>query len=1134
MSSVKELAVQLSNQETQRFTLLRLLQISAAGHDVSLAAEQVVRYCLYSSSATSAAVLSLSLDVLKASPAHRFWVDALAVVLDCVRSGSSDLCTIALTKMPGMPHAALQHLALFATSGVCDAMRKDDSVPVRVAAVGAASAIALRDRPLSAPSLDTVRLEQLSPEHDAVVRTGVARCLHALVEACFDSSDDVAVGAFSALVAFAANADAERRKSVLSATRDATADTIWVLLQTRRAQVSSRFEPVALAPRGALRRPTVKALAQLAARSLAGGLGQDAAAVEDSPAAAAEWGSKCVNKVLFPLCATPEAKVSAAACSSLLHICGNVRGNVDKERVAKWGARAVTRIVKLLEENEGSLATLVITGLVQDATRGLAALSKNEFVNSRFVVTTCISLLAFAVRCPRATLRLEALSVIGATVVEFDLSGRDAGIGASLAAITKSQGWKRLLAAAENDEDSPIRAEVVCCFAHSLLDASQKIVECPKPALMQQLTDVWAMMLANLVRASLPCLSWPPSPSSAYAKQVFLKMFEALGQYAAFTFRTRGVGMEEYEQIQEAMVKAALEQSDVDTRSALLLCITKYWLTSGLKAESNVGHVLKAIWKHAEDHFIDEEVMLKDMHIGVPWSDAESGTTTPAQRAVEGGYISTATIISKRTRAVVDTVGSTLTTALEESLFGSLALRTAAAEGTTLITDYAYVVLGSLLSLVHHNPRSAERAIALLKNYQDVMDKAQSTDLLVYDAMQNTIAGLEMYKDNFFPKTIPVRILPGTETAAVNQHAWLARVTESCVYATSRVDEPEREAGTVAAEEAILRAASLVQGRMKGFNAATLHGDAGDVRDAVEGNQQTLNGASDPFSVVASHSMDTVKGLALLRVTVTNRSAFEVANALLTCSAAGALAPLPDAAAELQLGTLAVGASIAQRVTFAVRYGQGFAGKIFFSVHVRGDRDDLSVRQKSAEQACVPYYVPSSDVLLLRAPAAGAGVDVFRRRWDLMRAQTSFHVVIGRAQSLDSLVDVLERRSRCLRQVGRMRTYSHVSTLVADSSRGDYIAAAILAPEASGRTGKGPCMAYVSIRSNSESYSSAFRTECRDWLASSFKVIFVDENASEKDRNLALRPQDSFFVTDGGGLTPYQRWRKAHADRMSN
>lgn len=275
MASVKELAVQLSRQETQRHTLLRLLQISACGHDVAVAAEQVVRYCLYSSTSTTPAVLSLALDVLKASPAHTYWVDALAVVIDCIRSGSSDVCTVALTKIPGMPHAALQHLALFATSAVCDAVLKDESPDVRCAAVGAAAAIALRDRPLSAPSLDTVRLEQLPPEHSSIVRRSVARCLHALLDASFDSADEVAVAAFSCLVSFAARADAERRKSVLSATRDATADSVWMLFQGRLAQVSKRFEPIALAPRGRLRRTTVKALAQLAARCLAGGLGHE-------------------------------------------------------------------------------------------------------------------------------------------------------------------------------------------------------------------------------------------------------------------------------------------------------------------------------------------------------------------------------------------------------------------------------------------------------------------------------------------------------------------------------------------------------------------------------------------------------------------------------------------------------------------------------------------------------------------------------------------------------------------------------------------------------------------------------------------------------------------------------------------
>lgn len=1121
---MKHLAMQLSRQDLQQENLLRLIQLAACGHDVAIAAEQVVRYCLHSSmSSSSPQVLSLAIDVLKASPAHRFWVEALSVIIECIRSASSrrQAAVVALSKIHGLPHAAMQHIALYATTTLCDACVAE-AVTVRVAAVPAVAALVLRDRPLSAPSIDTVRLEQLSNEHTGIVRNAVGRLLNVLVEAVFDEADAVAVAAFATLTAFAARSDAQRRKSVLSSTRDATAHSVWCLLRARLKDVAKRFEHLAIAERAPHRRLVVKALAQLAARCLMAG-------ANDS---CVEWASSCVSKTIVPLCSAAEARVAAAACSSLLHVCSNVKNGVDKDVVAKWGVRSVSRISKLLQEHEGHIPTIVVTGLVQDATRGLAALSKNQFTTSKFVVETGVNLLEYAVRCPRTSQRLEALSVIGGTVVEFDLSGRDGDVGSCLSAVTKSKTWKRVLAAAEDPASSPIRAELVCCFGHALLDASKKIAGCTTAKMKEGLTDVWATMLANLVRATLPCLSWPSTPAVAYAKQVFLKMFEALGQYSSFIFRRKGIGMEEYEHIQEAMVKAAAEQTDVSTRSALLTCITKYWLTSGLKAESNAGLVLNAIWDHAQDHFRDEEVMLKELQVGAAWSDAQNGETTPAQRAMEGGYVSVTTAISKRTRAIADTVGSTVTTALEETLFGSIALRTAAAEGSTLVTDYAYTVLAASLALVHRNPKMAEKVTMNIRRYRDILDSAQSSDLIVYEAIDNTMRAVEMYYDEFFPKVIPVRALSSNGYNEDNSHAWLERVTESCVYATSRVEDSVLEAGTVSAEESILRASALVRGQMTGFNTATLHGMSQNC--VVEGNQQTLNGAADPFCVVASHSMDTVKGLALLRITVTNRSAFSVPNASMTCSAAGALVPLPDAPAELQLGTLEVGASIVQRVTYAVRYNSGYAGRIFLCIHVRSDKDDIGGGNlASAEQPCIPYYVPSSDVLLLRTPTDSAGVDVFRRRWDLMRAQTSFHVVIGREQSVDSLVDVLERRSRCLREVGRMRTYSHVSALVADSSRGDYIAMAIVAPEATGSSGRGSCIGYIHVRSNSASYSRAFRSECRDWLKASFKVIVVDEDGSD-DKRFALKPQDSYFVTDGGGLTPYQRWRKAHANRMAN
>jgi len=1127
MTTVKQLAVQLSRQDTQSKTLISLLQLAACGHDVSLAAEQVVRYCLHStSSTTSPQVLSLALDVLKASPSHKYWKQALAIIIECVKANGQP-AVVALSKIPGMPHAALQHLALYSATPLIDAVENSSNPQtVRIPAITAVAALVLRDRPLSAVSIDTVRLEKLTTEHGTIVRNNIARLLHALYTAIFDGVNSaVSVAAFSTLTSFAASSDAQRRKSILSSTRDAIADTIWNLLMTRLPEISKLFKHIAMDDKGPHRRLTVKALAQLCAKCVAPG----------SNDISQEWANLCISKTLLPLCITSEARVAATSCSSLLHICSNAGPKVDNEDLAKWGVRAVSRITKLLQEHEGFIPTLVVTGLVQDATRGLAALSKNEFATSKFIIDTGVNLLSFAVRCPRTSQRLEALSIIAATIVEFDLSGKSDGSGSCLASITKSSAWKRIINGSEESAKSPIRAELVCCFAHALLDAGKKIYQAPNPQMREGLTDIWALMLANLIRATLPCLTWKSTPAVAYAKQVFLKMFEALGQYSTFIFRRRAVGMEEYEVIQEAMVKATSEQEDVNTRSALLTCITKYWLSSGLKAESNAGHVLTAIWKHAQDHFQDEQIMMKELQVGAAWSDAENGESTAAQRAVEGGYVSVTTAITKRTRVIADTVGTVATSAFEEIMFGSIALRTAAAEGSSLITDYAYTVLSSCVALVHQNPKMAEQVIGIVHKYRNILDAAQSSDLIVYETIDNSLQALSMYQDEFFPKNIPLRALPNNpQNLQHNPHAWLARVTESCVYATSRVDDSELEAGTVTTEEAILRAGATVKSQMKGFNSTTLHGPPPSARDHLEGNQQILNGASDPFSVIASHGMDTVKGLALLRITVTNRSAFAVPNASITCSAAGALVPLPDAPSELQLGSLEVGASIEQRVTYAVRYNSGYAGRIFLCVLVRDDPGDLSGAHAKAEQPCLPYYVPSSDVLLLRTPTDGAGVDVFRRRWDLMRAQTSFHVIIGRDQSVDSLVDVLERRSRCLREVGRMRTYSHVSTLVADSSRGDYIAMAIVAPEAMGIEGKGSCVAHIHVRSNSPSYSKAFRGECRDWLKSSFKVVVQEDDGDEGHDRLALKPQDSFFVTDGGGASPYDRWRRAHSDRLAH
>lgn len=851
------------------------------------------------------------------------------------------------------------------------------------------------------------------------------------------------------------------------------------------------------------------------------------------------------------------------AASCLVHVCCYCKADVG-ERKVRWACKGVARIVRVLAESAEAMSYVVRTDVVKDGFRGLAAVSKETGVNGKFVAGSAVGLLPHVAGLAKVADRLEGMVVLASAVVEFDLSGRDGGGGASLAAVTSSAAWKGILSESEKkekgkiaaagevvkapEEDDATAAELVCCFGQALLDASGKIVAVKDFGLREGLLTIWAGMLAKFLGRTVGCLGWRYSSASSFAKEMYLKLFEALGQYSAYATRVRGVGMDEYERLQEVLISAAMRQEDVDTRAALLICVTKYWISSALKAEANAGHVLKAVWRHAQEHYCDEQVLLDEARTGALWSEAKVGGLTRSERATEGGYVSLLAALTKKTRSVIDTVGTTFTEVLETKLFGSIALATSAAEGSTLTTDYAYSSLGSLLALVHRNPTYAEKAIAVARRYLDIMDSAESADLLVRESVYNAIAAMEMYLDEFFPKPVAVRAdvvasIPSQATSPKlkggsvidpkDPHAWLANVTQSCVFATSRLDDPSKETVTVSAEEAVLHASSVSALRLRSLNPSTLRNREPGSENLIEGDSQTLSGAVDPFGVVASHAMDTVKALATLKVTIVNRSAFHVSNVSLAFSAGGALTPLPDAAMSLIVGSLAPGSSASQRVTLAVRHNQGFAARVQLSVHVRDDEVDAAEGAFLAEQPCLPYYIPSSDVLLLRAPPPSAGVDVFRRRWDLMRESSSFHVIIRQNQDLDGFVDTLERHSGCLREVGRIRITSHVSAMVADSSRGDYIALAALAPEARGETGSGPCLVYVTIRSGSAAYSRAFRNECREWLKSRFKVLIVDEEPEQAKKVQALHPQDAYFSNDSRGLTDYQRWRAAHAARMA-
>lgn len=1166
MDAVDELSKQLARQDTQVQVLHELLQHNAKGLDVSVAAERIVRYCLYSSSGTTPQILSLSLDVLTASPAHAHWVDVLSVIIENMSRSSTSACLTVISKIPSLPHAALQHLVLYASSPLIGALGNDRSAAIRRVAAHAVGTMVLRARPLTALSTEPIRLEHLNEEQTSIVRNNIERLLYALIQAVFDSALEVAATALSLLTNFALESDAATEVSLLDATKHATASAIWDVMIPSAAKIADRFAPaIAKLARGhtdgqptappaerlavretiRFRKESVKGIARLAARVF-NDKHTDASAQPEQRAenasmnglnaeTARSWSVRWIDTVLAPLCDDSRMEVASCASVTLLMVCCYAVQSPSLEKIAQWGIRAVRRLTRVLSENDGKVSALINSTTVLDATHGLAALSKNDFVTSKFVVATAVGIIPYAVRCPRREVRLEAMSVTASTVVEYDLSGRDSGVGASMKAVMASDAWKAAMESSK--KDSTVASEMICCFAQALLESSRKIAACEDANLRLGLTHTWAVMLAHFMSRTHICLRWPRSPASAYARELYLKVFDALGQYSSFMTTVQGVGMEEYERVQEALVKETLEQEDVGTRASLLICVTRYWLTSGMKAESNVGHMLKAVWKHAQEHYRDEEIILKELSTGALWSDARQGLLTPAARARTGGYVSVATAFSKRTKAVINQVGSSVTSAIETTLFGSIALATAAEEGSTLTTDFAYSSLSALLALVSHNPSIAEKGVKLLKKYIGIMEEAESSDFIVLEAVRNTIAAIEMYLDDFFPKPVLPRDLPGISYRSGGAHqgggdslAWVKGISESCVFSTSRLEDPALESSTVSTEEAVLHTATATKKRMRAFAVTTLQNVDAKGRQHAEGDQQTLNGASDPFSVVASHSMDTVKGLALLRVDVINRSAFRVTNAALTYTSSGALSPLPDAATWYSLGTMKHGMSVTQRITLSVRSDQGYTGRVFFSIHTWRDGAADSVSQ---EQSCIPYYIPSSDVLLLRKPAPNAGVDVFRRRWDLMRHSISFHVIVRKDQSVDSFVDTLERQSKCLREVGRMRTYSHVSSLVADSSRGEYVALAGLAPEARGYAGAGPCVIYVTIRSNSEGYNRAFRDECREWLAPGFRVLFLDEDLNERDRALALRPQDAFFIIDSPeNLSPYQRWRKAHAERI--
>lgn len=1146
ISTIEDLSKNLVEQELHLGTLHSILQLSAQGYDVAPAAERVVRYCLYTPSGTTTDVLSLALDILIVSPSHAYWVDTLSVILENLRRSGTRACLTVLLKIPSLPHSALQHLLLYSTTSLIACVSTDSSASIRRAAVNALASITLRDRPLTAPSTDAIRLEKVDDDnHLIVLRRGVERILFALLEAVFDTSDAVAVAALTQLTSYAHSASLLAEYAPLNATKHATAQAIWHILTASLSRLSTRFSALfSSAPKSKSNsislfdfrnlKDCLSSFAKMASHVLSlpeitteNSNEQQNEESEGAQKRATAW----VNNVLLPLSDHSDVELAFNASVSLLLVCSYAGENSHNENVSRWGMHAVRSIIRVLTHDDTPIPAIVASTLARHAVYALAALSKSEQVTTKFISSSAVSLLPYAATCPGRRRRLEMLTLLASTVIEYDLSGRDTNVATALKAVLKSNSWRSIIAEAE--VDSTISSELVSCFGITCLEASKKIVKCQDENMQRNLAHTWAVMLCLLMHASVDCLRWPYSPASLFAKEMFLKVFTAAGQYTSFLTHSQDISMEEYERVQELLVGAASEQKDASIRASLLANITKYWLASGTKAETHAQHIIKAVWKHLSEHYRDEEVFKSELKTGALWSEAERGGVKPST-AQSISYISFADRISKQTRAVIDTVSSTVTSAIENRIIGSVALSTAAAEGSTLTTDFVYTAITPLIALVHHVPDLASKSITVLNKYVAVMKQAGSADFIALEAVQNTITVLQTYEGEHFPKPVATKDLTsiiGRAIEKTNMLAWLRDVSNTCIHASSRLEDPRKDFSTISTEEAVLRACSCSSQKLTPFRKTSLIEPPADARDLEEGDSQVLHGCSDPFSVVASHSMDTVKGLAVIRVHILNRSPFLAGHVSLHFSSSGAVMPLPDAPTSFALGSIDQGVGVSQIVTLAVHHNQNFTGRVHFNIRVRGENSKHGYEE---EQTTIPYYIPSADVFLLRRPAVNAGVDVFRRRWDAMRESVSFHVYLKKDQSVDLLVDLLERKSKCLRNVGRMRSHSHVCAMVADSSRGNYVAVVALAPEARDSTGTGPCVVYMTVRSNSLGYSAAFRSECREWLRGKFRVIFLHEGVSEEDRALALRPQDAYFITDiNSDLSPYQRWRKAQALRMS-
>ncbi|GAB0491009.1 hypothetical protein MMPV_002252 [Pyropia vietnamensis] len=501
---------------------------------------------------------------------------------------------------------------------------------------------------------------------------------------------------------------------------------------------------------------------------------------------------------------------------------------------------------------------------------------------------------------------------------------------------------------------------------------------------------------------------------------------------------------------------------------------------------------------------------------------------------------------------------------------------------TSLDGDRADTGMAAIAALVRHVPHTAGAAAALVSRYRALLRVAGAcrpggADTTADAVAAATAAALEVYA------AASSATKGGGGSAA---SAAPSPPSPAIVAAVAAAGPPPRRAAAagppltpssrlggggaalrsaVVAEDAALRGAAAAAAARRPLHPHTFDAAGGSApvwTDAV-----TVSGGGDALRVDAAHAPAAAAGAIRLRVVVANRTRWAIPDVRLRLAAGGGATLVPGAVVAWQLGALAAGAAAEPvETTLAVRGGDSEAGQVVFTAYVgRAPGGTTAAAAAVAStgslaagagadgeggapppppppppsavdgltpftyvaQATLPYRIPTTDVLLLRGVVAGAGADVFRRRWDGLRSGTSLQAYLPRGVPLSAVADALVRGSgRGVAVVDGLAGGGRALLLAADGTGGASAAVALSAPEAVGVGGDavGPAVVYVGLR-----------TEVGGWLVRGGFRLLGEEGHGGVAGGIAagVRPQDAFFVEDSGGRGAVERWRAAYRERMA-